>query len=150
MTRSRMVLLAFTAAAAALNSVPLYADVRAEIEAANREFEAAAARGDGKALAALYTASGQALPAGSDVVSGTEAIGKFWQGVLDSGVKGVRLKTIEVESHGDNAHEVGQYELIDAAGKTLDRGKYVVIWKKDGGRFKLHRDIWTTSMPPAQ
>jgi len=70
--------------------------------------------------------------------------------VFDSGVKGVRLKTLEVESHGDLAHEVGQYELLDAAGKTLDRGKYVVIWKKDGGRFKLHRDIWTTSMPPAK
>jgi hypothetical protein len=51
---------------------------------------------------------------------------------------------------GDTAHEVGQYELLDAAGKTLDRGKYVVLWKKEGGRFKLHRDIWTTSMPPAK
>ena len=142
--RSTVVLVALTAIA----SAPAFADVRAEIEAANRKFEAAAAKGDGKATAALYTASGQALPAGSEVVSGTEAIGKLWQGVFDSGVKGVRLKTLEVESHGDLADEVGQYELLDAAGKTLDRGKYVVIWKKEGGAFKLHRDIWTTSMPP--
>jgi len=146
MTRSTLVLFAIAAASAPAES----ADVRAEIEAANRQFEAAAAKGDGPGIAALYTASGQALPAGSDVVNGTEALGKFWQGVLDSGVKGARLKTLEVESHGDLAHEVGQYELLDAAGKTLDRGKYVVIWKKDGGRFKLHRDIWTTSMPPAK
>ena len=146
MTRSTLVLFALAAASAPAAS----ADVRAEIEAANRQFEAAAAKGDGTGLAALYPASGQALPAGSDVVNGTEALGKFWQGVLDSGVKGARLKTLEVESHGDLAHEVGQYELLDAAGKILDRGKYVVIWKKDGGRFKLHRDIWTTSMPPAK
>jgi ketosteroid isomerase-like protein len=146
MTRSTLVLFVLAVAFASA----AFGDVRAEIEAANRQFEAEAAKGDGKAVAALYTASGQALPAGSDVVSGTEAIGKFWQGVFDSGVKGVRLKTLEVDSIGDSAHEVGQYELLDAAGKTLDRGKYVVIWKKDGGRFKLHRDIWTTSMPPSK
>jgi uncharacterized protein (TIGR02246 family) len=130
-------------------STSVFADARAEIEAVNREFEAAAAKGDGKAAAALYTANGQALPAGSAAVSGTEAIAKFWQGVFDSGVKGVKLKTLEVEAHGDVAHEVGEYELADAAGKVLDRGKYVVLWKKEGGRWKLHRDIWTTSMPPA-
>jgi ketosteroid isomerase-like protein len=33
----------------------------------------------------------------------------------------------------------------------LDEGKYVVIWKRHQGKWKLHRDIWTTSMPaPAQ
>lgn len=144
MIRFTLVLFALAAAAAGR------ADVRAEIEAANRAFEAAAAKGDVKALAALYTTSGQALPAGSEVVSGTEAIGKLWQGVLDSGVKGIRLKTIEVEGSDDTAHEVGQYELLDATGKTLDRGKYVVIWKKEDGRFKLHRDIWTTSLPPSK
>lgn len=127
-----------------------FADVRAEIEAANRAFEAAIAKGDAKAAAALYTASGQALPAGGDVVSGPEAIARLWQGVLDSGIKGIRLKTLEVESASDLAHEVGQYELVDATGKVADRGKYVVIWKKEGGRFKLHRDIWTTSVPPAK
>lgn len=130
------------------SSTAVSADVRSEIEAGNRQFQAIAAKGDGKAVAALYTATGQALPAGSEAVSGTAALAKFWQGVFDSGVKGVRLKTLEVEAAGDNAHEVGQYELLDAAGKTLDRGKYVVVWKKEGGRFKLHRDIWTTSMPP--
>jgi ketosteroid isomerase-like protein len=121
-------------------------DVRSEIEAANRQFEAAVAKGDGKQIVGLYTADGQALPAGAEAVSGPAALGKFWQGVFDSGVKGARLRTLEVESMGDNAYEVGQYELLDAAGKTLDRGKYVVVWKKEGGRFKLHRDIWTTSI----
>jgi hypothetical protein len=34
-------------------------------------------------------------------------------------------------------------------GKVLDKGKYIVIWKKEDGTWKLHRDIWTTSVPPA-
>jgi uncharacterized protein (TIGR02246 family) len=144
MMRFTLVLLALSAAAFGR------ADVRAEIEAANRQFEAAIAKGDAKAAAALYTASGQVLPAGSDVVSGAEAIAKLWQGNMDSGVKGARLKTLEVESSGDIAYEVGQYELLDAAGKTMDRGKYVVIWKKEGGGWKIHRDIFTTNIPPSK
>ena len=121
---------------------------RASIEAGNRQWEAAVAKGDGAAVAALYTANGQLLPAGSEVVTGTAAIQKFWQGVMDSGIRGAKLTTLEVEGHGDSAHEVGQYELRDQGGKVLDKGKYVVIWKREGGRWKLHRDIWTTSQPP--
>lgn len=125
-------------------------DVRPAIEAANKKFEAAVARGDGPGTAALYTATGQLLPAQSDFVSGTPAIGQFWQTVFNSGIKGASLTTVEVEGHGNTAHEVGKYELRGADGKVLDHGKYVVIWKKEGPFWKLHRDIWTTSVVPAK
>jgi len=123
-------------------------DVRSEIEAANEMFEAAVSRSDGPGVAALYTDNAQLLPAQSDFVTGTEAIGEFWQAVFDSGLKGVSLVTLEVEDHGDTAYEVGKLELRDGGGKVLDRAKYVVIWKKEGTSWKLHRDIWTTSVVP--
>ena len=125
-------------------------DVRQAIEAANKKFEAAVSRGDGPGTAALYTAGGQLLPAQSDVVSGTQAIGQFWQAVFNSGIKGASLTTVEVEGHGNAAHEVGTYELRGADGKVLDHGKYVVIWKKEGASWRLHRDIWTTSVVPTK
>lgn len=125
-------------------------DVRQAIEAANKKFEAAVSRGDGPAAAALYTGAAQLLPAQSDLVSGTQAISQFWQAVFNSGIKGASLTTVEVEGHGTTAHEVGKYELRGADGKVLDHGKYVVIWKKDGASWKLHRDIWTTSVVPAK
>ena len=125
-------------------------DVRSAIEAANKKWEAAASRSDGPGVAALYTAHGQLLPPQSDVVSGTHAIGQFLQAVFDSGIKGASLVTVEVESHGNTAHEVGKLEFLGADGKVLDHGKYVVIWKKEGGSWKLHRDIWNTSVVPAK
>jgi uncharacterized protein (TIGR02246 family) len=125
-------------------------DIRADIEAANKKWEAAASRSDGPGVAALYTENAQLLPAQSDFVTGTEAIGQFWQAVFDSGVEGVSLVTQEVESHGDTAYEVGKLEIRGADGKVLDRAKYVVIWKKEGHSWKLHRDIWTTSVAPAK
>ena len=125
-------------------------EVRSAIEAANKKWEAAASRSDGPGVAALYTANGQLLPAQSDFVTGTRDIGQFWQTVFDSGIKGASLVTVEVESHGDTAYEVGKFELRGADGKVLDHGKYVVIWKKEGTSWKLHRDIWTTSVAPAK
>jgi ketosteroid isomerase-like protein len=29
----------------------------------------------------------------------------------------------------------------------MDRGKYIVVWKDEGGKWKLHRDIWNSSLP---
>ena len=122
-------------------------DVRAAIEAANKQFAAALAKGDAAGISALYTAGGQALPANSEPVSGRAAIQSFWKGVYDSGITQATLTTSDVESHGDLAAETGTYELRMNDGKVADRGKYVVVWKREDGRWKLHRDIWTTSQP---
>ena len=135
---------------ALLAAVAAAEDVRPAIEAANRKWEAAAIRGDGPGVATLYTADAQLLPSQSDFVTGREAIGKFWQDAINSGIKGVALTTLEVEGHGNTALEVGTYELRGADGKSLDHGKYVVIWKKVAGSWKLHRDIWTSSVAPAK
>jgi uncharacterized protein (TIGR02246 family) len=127
---------------------PAHADgVRSAIEAADAQFSAAAAKGDGAGLAALYAADGQLLPAGSDVIRGRDAIQKFWQGALDSGIAGVGLKTLEVFAQGPTVTEVGQYELSDKAGKVLDHGKYIVVWRREGGHWKLLRDMFSTNVP---
>jgi len=120
---------------------------RSAIEAANAQFSATAAKGDGAGLAALYAADGQVLPAGSDVIRGRDAIQKFWQGAIDSGIASVGLKTLEVFAQGPTATEVGQYELRDKAGKVLDHGKYIVIWRREGGHWKLLRDMFSTNVP---
>jgi len=125
-------------------------DIRSEIEAANKVFEAAVSRSDGPGVAALYTDNAQLLPGQSDFVTGTKAINQFWQAAVDSGLKGVSLVTVEVEKHGDTANEVGKLELRDGDGKVLDKGKYIVIWKKKGSSWKLHRDMWNSSAAPAQ
>jgi uncharacterized protein (TIGR02246 family) len=121
---------------------------RAAIEAANARFAAAAAQADGAALAALYTPDAQVMPAGSGPITGREAIQKFWQGALDSGIGSIGLKTLEVFGQGPTATEVGQYELRDKTGKILDQGKYIVIWRHSNGVWNLLRDMFSTNAPP--
>jgi len=124
-------------------------DIRSQIESVNKEWMAAFKAGDATALANFYTDQGQLLPANSDFVRGTEAIRLFWQGGIDMGFKDAILETVEVEAYGDTAIEVGRYRIFVGGGKVADHGKYVVVWKNEEGRWKIHRDIWTTTQPPA-
>jgi uncharacterized protein (TIGR02246 family) len=122
-------------------------DLRKAIEAQNKRFGAAVEKGDVAALGALYTDDAQALPPNSDVVKGRAAIQDMWKGVLASGVGGASLETTDVETEGNLAYETGRYQMRSKDGKVLDRGKYVVVWKRSGNDWRIHRDIWNTSMP---
>lgn len=124
-------------------------DVRAAIETANAKFGAAWGSKDAAAMAALYTANATLLPPNSARVTGSPAILEFWKGALAGAPARGKLTTGEVEAHGDTAHEVGTYELSGADGVVVDKGKYVVVWKREGSQWKLHRDIWNSDMPPA-
>ena len=121
-------------------------EVQAAIAAVNENFMAAFKRGDAAGLANFYTENGQLLPTGRDFVTGRAAIQAFWQAAMDMGRKTVRLEIVEAEGHGDTAIEIGKYTLSWEAGNVMDRGKYVVIWKQEGGQWKLHRDIWNSSL----
>lgn len=124
-------------------------DIRTAIRRADDKFEATYARGDAASMAELYTEDGMLLPTGSDFVQGKPAIQQFWQGVMDMGIDEAELEIAELEDHGDTAIEVGQYTL-SGGGQVMDRGKYLVTLKREDGQWKLHRDIWNTSVPPEE
>lgn len=121
------------------------------IEQANKRFGEAFGRKDASAIATLYTASGQLLPAGGGPVGGTKAIEQFWQGAFDSGLTRADLETVEVFAGADSetATEVGRYRLF-IGDREADVGKYVVLWLNTPEGWKLHRDIWTSDWGPNQ
>jgi ketosteroid isomerase-like protein len=51
------------------------------------------------------------------------------------------------EGHNDIVFEVGTYVLRGKDGGILDKGKYLAIWKQEGGRWKSHREIWNGCLP---
>ena len=117
------------------------------IAAQDQRFMDAYRRGDVSGLAAFYTDDGQFLPPNSDVVMGKRAIEQAFKVFIDSGNKTLNLQAVEVEGYGDTATEVGEYILKGNDGQMLDRGKFIVIWKKQAGQWKIHRDIINSSMP---
>jgi uncharacterized protein (TIGR02246 family) len=122
-------------------------DIRETIAAANEVFMAAFKRADAASLAALYTEGGQVLPPNAGFVTGKQAIQGFWQAVFDMGIKEARMEVVEAEKHGDTVVEVSKFKLLGDGGQLMDEGKYIVIWKQEDGQWKLHRDIFNSSMP---
>jgi len=114
---------------------------RAEITAVNRMFEEAAGKGDLEALASLYTKDAMALPPDGPLVRGRDNIKQMWASIAQQiGLKSVTLETVDLEVAGDMAHEVGEARLSLQSGPAVV--KYVVVWKKVAGQWRLHRDIW--------
>lgn len=126
-------------------------DLKAEIITANKAFMATFQAGDATAMSNLYTEDGSLMPTNSDFLTGKKAIAAMWASVFKAGITQAKLETLEVEGlGGDTLYEVGKYTLFVKDGKEADSGKYIVIWKMKKGQWKMYRDIFNSSMPPAK
>ncbi len=127
------------------------AQVSEAINKVNAEFMDAFKNGDAAGVAALYTDDTTLMPPNSEIIKGREGVQNFWNGGMQMGIKEVTLTSVDVSGVGNLAYEIGNYSLkIQPEGQeaTSDQGKYIVVWKKDmDGTWKLHADIWNTSMP---
>ncbi|MGC3945867.1 MAG: SgcJ/EcaC family oxidoreductase [Chryseolinea sp.] len=121
-------------------------DVQEDIKSANQQFEKRFASGDATGMASLYTQEALLMPPGAPVQQGRNAIGAFWKMVMEMGIKNARLTTKHIDELGETAVEVGEYELGGQDGQSIDRGKYIVVWKKEKGDWRLDKDIWNTSV----
>ena len=124
-------------------------DIRSEIDAANAKWVAAFNKGDAAAVAQLYTEQATALPPGAPMARGRAAIQAFWQGAIQSGGKNASLKTLQLDRFvGGAAREIGEFSLdaLDAQKQPVHVvGKYVVLWRRGDGGWKLDTDIWNTN-----
>ena len=124
--------------------------VRKAIEANNKKFIEAFNSGDAAAVGGMYASDARLFPPNTQRIDGSQAIQGFWQSLINAGVKVVRLETVQVESSGDIAYEVGNYTLtIPQADKEAitAEGKYVVVWKRQDRSWKLTADIWNSNKP---
>ena len=113
-----------------------------------RAFSANLVNSDFQAVADAYTDDGKLFPNGMDILSGKEAILKYW-----TPAPGRKSRTVyhevtpeEIRIIGDEAYDWGYYEGTTRRedGTEINwRGKYVIVWKKQkDGQWKIYLDIW--------
>jgi uncharacterized protein (TIGR02246 family) len=117
------------------------------INETNQLFMNAFSAGDAEKVAGFYTANCRFLPDNGDPVDGRANVQELLQSMMDGGVSSVELITWEVEDCGDTAIEVGRVIMRGDADELIDDGKFIVIWKKEEGGWRLHRDIVNSSLP---
>ena len=134
-------------------------DSRVADEAAIREADAASLRAIAAkqvdATVSFYDEQASILMPNAPIVTGREEIRRAWEQMF--AIPGFTLapKTtkIEVARSGDLAYTEGTYQFManDSQGKPVsDRGKFVVVWKKQtDGAWKIVADIWNSDTPPA-
>jgi uncharacterized protein (TIGR02246 family) len=127
-------------------SVPAMAQDKAIIQSLNDKFAQAFNAGDAAGVAALYTEEAVILPPGAEMMKGRSAIQTFWKGAAEQLGNG-KLTTVEVKPLGsDRALEIGTFSFRTKGAQPQEiTGKYVVIWEKVGGDWKLATDIWNTN-----
>ena len=98
------------------------------------------------ALDQIYTSDARILPPGAPMVTGREAIKKFWSDLIQSvNAKSAVLSSVDVMPAGDGVVEIGRATLtVEPQGQSAMQLelKYVVYWREDGHRWKWHVDIW--------
>jgi uncharacterized protein (TIGR02246 family) len=116
---------------------------KAKIEPVNAKWMELFGKGDFEGIAQLYTVDAIALPPGSAMVKGRVAIGAMWKGLAQH-VSNPRITTLDVKRISPHAaREIGTFSLMtkDPTPKEIS-GKYLVVWEKVRGEWKLAADIW--------
>lgn len=124
------------------------AALKAALEAQRARFSEAFSHRDPSAIGQLYAEDAQVFPPGVAPVAGRSAIQELWKGVLAMPVARFQFETVEVDGNPATAWETGRYTLIATNGSTMDVGKYIVVWKRDGADWKIYRDMWSSNSQP--
>lgn len=134
-------LLAFVACA------PPVAQESAEIAARSAAWAKAFNAEDVDALVEFYTADARILAPNAPMAEGSAAVRAVFEEMIAAGLSG-ELKSVEAMAVGDLGHNVGTYSL-SAAGEEVDRGKYIEVWRKVGGEWKIDADMFSSDLPAA-
>jgi ketosteroid isomerase-like protein len=121
--------------------------LKTEIAANNKKFVTAVQNGDSVAIANNYHSDAKAYPPNSEVLDQRSGIASYFGAMKGMGIKSFNLTTTDVFGGPADVIETGTYEVSDGT-KTIDKGKYIVIWRKENGQWKNYRDIWNSDMPP--
>jgi ketosteroid isomerase-like protein len=125
-----------------LLNAPAFAQ-KAAIEAVNAKWMELFNKGDFDGIGQLYSADATAFPPGAAMVKGRPAIAAMWKGMAGQ-VTDPKVTTLEVKRFGTHAvREIGTFSLKTKGASPKEvTGKYVVLWEKVRGQWKMSSDIW--------
>ena len=153
MNRSQGVFRLLVAVICSVALPALAADESARIRAGTASWMQSFNSGNAGGVVALYSDKGVLMPpnapAARGVVAIKEAVAKEIAGAKKSGITLAMGNVDEVNILGDMGWHSGAYVVKDKGGKTIDTGKFLEVWEREGGKWRIIRDIWNSDAAPA-
>jgi ketosteroid isomerase-like protein len=94
-----------------------------------------------------FTEDAKIFPPNSDIVVGQKAIAQLNYDWVNYGIYEFKEETISFYGNEDYLIDEGSYYLRYGAENTIDKGKYINIWKNIEGEWKIYSNIWNTNLP---
>ena len=109
-----------------------------EIEQRIREYENHLRNGDSIALGDMYTEDAEIIPS----TVGRENITKVFGRMIRDSITGSSFKTTKLWGNDQLLVEDGTGVWSHENGTVVSNGRYLLVWKKDDGNWKILRDTW--------
>lgn len=124
------------------------------IRSANERWLALIRAKDAAAIAQMYAEDGALMAPNSPMANSSQAIRDAWQSMMQTPDFDLTFEahSIIVSASGDMALDRGTYALAmnPPSGPVRDKGKYVVVWRKVEGEWKVAADIFNSDQPASQ
>lgn len=101
--------------------------------------------GDIESIGQSYTEDAHILVNNRDIITGRDPIEAYWTPGGTSRTVYHKIHPVEITVTGNTAYDMGRYEgktRMQNGEEVSWKGKYVIIWKKIEGEWKIYIDIW--------
>ena len=144
------VLLSISATAFAADAA---SDPKAAFNAGTAEWAAAYNAGEPDRIVALYSEDAIVMPPDAPSVTGDAALRSFLADDIATTKKAGLTLVIngddEADTSGDLGWHRGTFKVVNAGGGSMGTGKFLEIWQRQQGKWRITRDIWNNDAAPA-
>ncbi len=129
------------------------ADMKAKFNELNKKFSQMMVDNDLEGMLSYYAENPISMPSYQPALRSLDAMRESHKQQHEMGMKitAFELTATDVIVEGNIAVEIGTYTIsmdMPEMGAIDDHGKYMNVWEKQGGDWKLRADMWNTDMNP--
>lgn len=122
-----------------------------EIRQLDREWIQMVEAKDTSGIVDLYVeGAGRIMPPESPAGVGREALRQFWSAAVNFPHLTFEPDTIVASEAGDLAADIGSVTFRPPGADANVRGKYIVVWVRQDGEWKILADIFNTDGAPEE
>ena len=123
---------------------------RSALDSAQQAWVAAFNAHDADAMVALTTVDIVLLPPNAPPIRGREAVRALWRQAASTAKVHATVTNEETVVIGEFAWSMGAFTHTLPNGVVVSRGKFLEIWQRVDGQWKIHRDMFSGNAATAK